>query len=175
MSSPKASSTVRQPRQAASSNKNGPQKPKDVTVKLITDNRRARFEYEILQDLEVGVVLLGTEVKSLRMGKAQLSDGYARIEKGEMWLENVHIDIYKQANQFNHEEKRKRKLLAHQKEIEKLSIKLKDQGVTLIPLKMYFKGNKVKVLLGLARGKKTHDKRDSIKERDVKRELRRND
>lgn len=119
----------------------------------------------------MGIVLTGTEVKSLRDGKVQLSDGYAHVDKGELWLENVHIGHYKQGNIFNHEEKRRRKLLAHTREIDKLEGKLKDKGVTLIPLSMYFLGNKVKVKLGLGKGKQMHDKRQSIKERDVKREM----
>jgi SsrA-binding protein len=150
-----------------------PQKPKTQTIKPIADNRRARHEYLILQELETGIVLSGTEVKSLRQGKAQLSDGYAHIEHGELWLENVHISPYMQGNRFNLDDKRKRKLLAHEKEIERLQVKLQDQGATLVPLRMYFKGNKVKVLIGLARGKKSYDKREAIKERDAKRDIRR--
>src|SRR5688500_17038119 len=107
--------------------------PKPRVKKMIADNRRARHEYMISQDLECGIMLTGTEVKALREGKVQLSDGFARIDKGELWLENVHIGHYKQGNIFNHEEKRARKLLAHSKEIEKLTGKLKDQGVTLVP------------------------------------------
>ncbi len=117
-------------------------------------------------------MLAGTEVKSLRQGKVQLSDGYAHLSGGELWLENVHISPYTHGNIFNLEDKRKRKLLAHAREIDKLRVKLQDQGATLIPLKMYFKGNKVKVLIGLARGKKSHDKRQAIKERDAKRDIR---
>ncbi len=147
------------------------QPKREVVYTAITDNRRARHEYNILQELEAGVMLIGTEVKSLRDGRVQLSDGYAHVSAGELWLENVHIGIYKQGNRFNHEEKRKRKLLVHKKELDRLTLKLKDQGATLVPLKMYFKGNKVKVLIGLARGKKIHDKRAAIKERDVKREM----
>jgi SsrA-binding protein len=150
-----------------------PQKPKTQTIKPIADNRRARHEYIILQELETGIVLSGTEVKSLRQGKAQLSDGYAHIEHGELWLENVHISPYMQGNRFNLDDKRKRKLLAHEKEIERLQVKLQDQGATLVPLRMYFKGNKVKVLIGLAHGKKSYDKREAIKERDAKRDIRR--
>ena len=150
-------------------------KAKDKSIKPIVDNRRARHEYLISEDLETGIVLRGTEVKAIREGKVQMSDGYAHIIKGELILENVHIGLYKQANQFNHEEKRSRKLLAHAKEIAKLELRLKDQGATLIPLRMYFKGNKVKVQIGLARGKKSYDKRETIKERDVKRDLRRLD
>ena len=151
--------------------------PADTTTKerqiaAIAENRRARHEFSIEDTIEVGIVLAGTEVKSLRAGKVQLVDGFARIDKHELWLENVHISHYKEGNQFNQPEKRSRKLLAHAKEIAKLESKLKDQGATLVPLKMYFKGNKAKVLLGLGRGRKAYDKRESIKERDVKRELR---
>ncbi len=147
-------------------------KPKSQTAKAIADNRRARYEYLILEDIEVGVALAGTEVKSLRLGNVQLSDGYAHIAGGELWLDNVHIGPYSQGNRFNLEEKRRRKLLAHRREINKLTVKLRDAGVTLVPLKMYFKDGKVKVLLGVARGKKAYDKRQSIKERDAKREVR---
>ncbi|MEO6938981.1 MAG: SsrA-binding protein SmpB [Candidatus Kapaibacterium sp.] len=148
---------------------------KEVTFRQIADNRRARFEYFFTQELEAGIVLTGTEVKSLRDGKAQLSNGYAHIDKGELWLEEVHIGIYKQGNQFNHEEKRRRKLLIHAKELAKLETKLADKGSTLIPLRLYFKGNKVKVMLGLGKGKKSFDKRETIKSRDVKREMSRDD
>ena len=117
-------------------------------------------------------MLVGTEVKSLRQGKAQLSDGYARLIGSELFLENVHISPYVHGNIFNPLEKRSRKLLAHSREISKLRVKLQDQGATLIPLKMYFKGNKVKVLIGLARGKKSYDKRQTIKDRDAKRDIR---
>jgi SsrA-binding protein len=149
-----------------------PRKPKVQAIKPIADNRRARHEYMILQELETGIMLAGTEVKSLRQGKVQLSDGYAHIENGELWLENVHISPYAHGNRFNLEEKRKRKLLAHAKEIDRLRVKLQDQGATLVPLRMYFKGNKVKVLIGLARGKKSYDKREAIKEREAKRDIR---
>ncbi len=147
-------------------------KQKSQLVKAIADNRRARHEYMILEDIEVGVSLVGTEVKSLRMGNVQLSDGYAHIAGKELWLDNVHIGPYSHGNQFNLAEKRRRKLLAHRREIDKLIIKLRDAGVTLIPLKLYFKGSKVKLLIGIARGKKSHDKRQAIKERDAKREVR---
>ena len=153
--------------------KESPEKPKIQTITPIADNRRARHEYHILQELEAGIVLSGTEVKSLRQGKVQLSDGYAHIEHGELWLENVHISPYTHGNRFNLDDKRKRKLLAHAKEIERLRVKLQDQGSTLVPLRMYFKGNKVKVLVGLARGKKSYDKREAIKEREAKRDIRR--
>lgn len=148
---------------------------KEKTITPIADNRRARHEYAFDETIETGIMLAGTEVKSIRQGKVQLADGFARIDKQELWLENVHISHYKEGNQFNLPEKRARKLLAHAKEIAKLEVKLKDVGMTLVPLKMYFKGNKAKVLLGLGRGKKAYDKRESIKERDVRRELRRDD
>ncbi len=146
---------------------------KPQAIKPIADNRRARHEYLILEDIEAGIMLTGTEVKALREGKAVLTDGYGKVESGELWLENVHIGHFKQGNIFNHEEKRKRKLLVHHRELAKLTVKLKDTGVTLVALKLYFKGNKVKVLLGLAKGKHAYDKRATIKERDVKREMRR--
>ncbi len=147
-------------------------KPKPRAVTPIADNRRARFEYLILDEIEAGISLAGTEVKSLRQGKVQLSDGYARIEHGELWLENVHISPYTHGNRFNLEDKRKRKLLAHKREIARLQVKLRDAGLTLVPLRMYFKGHKAKVLIGLARGKKSYDKREAIKERDAKRAIR---
>ena len=146
--------------------------PKPRTMKVIADNRRARHDYAISEEIEVGIVLGGTEVKSLRAGKVQLSDGYALIKDGELWLENVHIAPYVPGNRFNLEDKRARKLLAHAREIAKLKTKLADRGATLIPLKMYFKGNKAKVLLGLARGKKLYDKREAIKTREARRDLR---
>jgi SsrA-binding protein len=148
-----------------------PQK-KQRLIKPIAENRRARHEYLILDEIEVGIALAGTEVKSLRNGKVQLSDGYAHIAGGELWLENVHISPYVHGNRFNLEDKRKRKLLAHKREIDRLTVKLRDNGLTLVPLRIYFKGNKVKLLLGMARGKKTYDKRQAIKERDAKRDVR---
>jgi SsrA-binding protein len=147
-------------------------KPKFKAIKPIADNRRARHEYLILDEIEVGIALAGTEVKSLRNGKVQLSDGYAHITDGEMWLENVHISPYVHGNRFNLEDKRKRKLLAHKREIDRLGVKLRDNGLTLVPLRIYFKGNKVKLLIGVARGKKAYDKRQAIKERDAKRDIR---
>jgi len=148
-------------------------KPKPKTVRPIAENRRARHEYMIQDEIETGIALTGTEVKSLRAGKVQLSDGYARIIDSELWLENVHISPYTHGNIFNVIEKRPRKLLAHRREIDRLRTKLNDQGLTLVPLKIYFKGNKVKVQVGLARGKKAYDKRQSIKEREAKRDIRR--
>jgi len=149
-----------------------PVRPKKLEITVVADNRRARFEYSILEEIEAGIVLTGTEVKSLRAGKAMISDGYARIDRGELWMENVHIGHFKQGNIFNHEEKRKRKLLVHARELEKLEVKTKDTGVTIVVLRLYFKGSHAKALLGVARGKHAYDKRAAIKERDVKRELR---
>lgn len=138
------------------------------------NNRKAKFDYTILEELEAGMVLKGTEVKSIKDGKANIKDSYAIIKNGEVYLLNMHISEYKEGNIFNHEETRTRKLLLHKKEILKLRDKVDLQGLTLIPLKVYFKKNKAKVLLGLAKGKKTYDKRESIKERDIKRNLEKN-
>ena len=135
------------------------------------NNRKAKFDYTILEEIEAGMVLKGTEVKSIKDGKANIKDSYAIIKNGEVYLLNKHISEYKEGNIFNHEETRTRKLLLHKKEILKLRDKVDLQGLTLIPLKVYFKKNKAKVLLGLAKGKKTYDKRESIKERDIKRNL----
>lgn len=137
-------------------------------------NRRARFEYEILDSYEAGIVLLGSEVKSLRAGKANLQDSYAIVKNGEVWLLNMHISPYEQANQFNHDPVRTRKLLLHKSEIVKLKARTNEQGLTLVPLKLYFKQGTAKIELGVAKGKKLHDKRESIKEREVQREMRRN-
>jgi len=146
-------------------------KPKTLTIKPVAENRSARHEYFITDELECGIVLSGTEVKALRAGKMQLAGGFARIDHDELWLENVHISAYEHGNNFNHETRRRRKLLAHQREIRKLKVKTQSKGNTLIPVKAYFKGNKVKILIGLAKGKKAYDKRETIKERDVKREM----
>lgn len=142
--------------------------------RAIVSNRRARFEYEILDSYEAGIVLKGSEVKSLRVGKANLQDSYALVKNGEVWLMNLHISQYEQANQFNHDPVRTRKLLLTKKEIGKLNTTSNEKGLTLVPLKLYFKKGIVKVELGVAKGKKLHDKRESIKERDVEREMRRN-
>jgi len=134
-------------------------------------NRKVRFDYEILEEIESGIVLTGTEIKSIKDGKANLKDSYAIIRNGEVFLLNMHISHYKEGNIFNHEETRTRKLLLHKKEILKLRDKVDLQGLTLVPLKLYFKRNKAKILLGLGKGKKTYDKRESIKEKDIKRNL----
>jgi SsrA-binding protein len=141
--------------------------------RIAISNRRARFEYEILDSFETGIVLVGSEVKSLRQGKANLQDSYALVKNGEVWLLNMHISPYEQANQFNHDPIRTRKLLLNKSEIAKLQIKTNEKGLTLVPLKLYFKKGNAKVELGIGKGKKLHDKRESIKERDVEREIRR--
>ena len=134
-------------------------------------NRKARHDYFIEEEYECGIVLTGTEIKSIRDGKANIKDSYAIIRKNELFLLNMFISHYKEGNIFNHNETRTRKLLMHKKEILKLNDKITLQGYTLIPLKVYFKSNKAKVLLGLCKGKKNYDKRESIKERDIKRQL----
>ncbi len=140
--------------------------------KLVSDNRQARFLYEILDTMEAGIELVGTEVKSIRAGKINLRDGYALIRRSEVWLINVHISPYQGSGQyFNHDPRRTRKLLLHRKEINKLIGKLDQKGLTLVPLKMYFKGDWVKVSIGLGRGKKLHDKRETIKRRDDQKEM----
>lgn len=138
------------------------------------NNRKANYDYEILETIESGIVLTGTEIKSIRNGAANLKDSYGIIKNNEMYLLNMHISHYEEGNIFNHEETRTRKLLLHKKEILKLNDKIKLQGLTLVPLKLYFKKNKAKILVGLAKGKKTYDKRESIKERDIKRNLEKN-
>ena len=134
-------------------------------------NKKAYFDYEILEEIECGIVLSGTEIKSIRNSNVNLKDSYAIIRNGEVYLLNMHISEYKEGNIFNHNETRTRKLLLHKKEILKLRDKIELNGNTLVPLKLYFKGNKVKILLGLAKGKKTYDKRETIKERDINREI----
>ncbi len=137
-------------------------------------NRKARHDYFIDNEYECGISLLGTEVKSIRNGNCNIGDSYAIIRKGEVFILNMFIGIYKEGNIFNHVEKRTRKLLMHKKEILKISNKIKLEGYTLIPLKVYLKSNKVKILLGLCKGKKDYDKREAIKERDIKRQLAKN-
>ena len=134
-------------------------------------NKKAKFDYEILDAYEAGIVLTGTEIKSIREGKAQLKDSYAVIRNGEIFLLNMHISHYEQGNIFNHDETRTRKLLLHKKEILKLRDRVEIEGLTLVPIKLYFKGNKAKILIGIAKGKKTYDKRESIKKRDIDRDL----
>jgi SsrA-binding protein len=139
---------------------------------LIADNRKARFDYHILETFEAGIALLGTEVKGIREGKANLRDAYARVEKGEVWLYHVHINPYSHRGYVDHDPKRRRKLLLHRQEIRKLIGKTVEKGLTLVPTRIYFKGGKVKVEVALARGKQVHDKRETIKRRETERETR---
>ncbi len=134
-------------------------------------NRKARHDYFITEEYECGIVLTGTEIKSLREGSCNIGDSYGHVRKGELFVLNMFIGEYKEGNIFNHQETRTRKLLMHKKEILKISDKIKLEGYTLIPLKVYFKNNKAKLLLGLCKGKKSYDKRETIKERDIQREI----
>ena len=137
----------------------------------IAVNRRARHDFDIGEKFEAGLVLLGSEVKSLREGKANLKDSHARFQRGEIWLHNAHISPYDPASQFGHDPVRARKLLLNRREIDKLDGKIKERGLTLIPLRLYFNKGRAKVEIALARGKKRHDKRASIREREVAREV----
>lgn len=134
-------------------------------------NRKAHFDYEITDTFETGIVLTGTEIKSIRLGKANLKDSYAIVRNHELYILNMHISSYEQGNRFNHEETRTRKLLMHKEEILKLEEKIKLEGFTLIPLKLYFKKGNAKILLGLAKGKKNYDKRETIKKKDMERQV----
>ena len=140
-------------------------------IKIITENRKARHEYHIDEQIEAGMVLLGTEVKSLRTGRANLKDAYGRFKDGELYIYQMHISEYPFATYDNHEPLRIRKLLLNRSELKKLYGKLKEKGFTLVPLKVYFKNGKAKITMALARGKRKYDKRDSIKEREIKREI----
>ena len=142
-----------------------------MAVKLIADNRRARYEYELLDRYEAGIVLTGTEVKSLRDGGASLQQAYADVRDGEAWLIGAHIAEYGQGNVANHEPDRDRKLLLHSKEIASLLGKVRERGLTLVPTRLYFKNGKVKVELALARGKERRDKRRDIAKRDADRQI----
>jgi len=152
------------PAQANSSNRQSGRK-------IIAQNRKARHDYSILDVYEAGLVLTGTEVKSLRLGRASLVDGFATIDDGEMFLHNVHIPEYEQGSWTNHEPRRVRKLLLHREEIGRLIGKTKESGLTIVPLSLYFSAGKAKVELGLARGKKSYDKRQDLARRDADREV----
>ncbi|MCG5218485.1 SsrA-binding protein SmpB [Streptosporangium sp. KLBMP 9127] len=145
--------------------------PRETGRKFIAQNKRARHDFHIEETFEAGMVLQGTEVKSLREGRASLADGYATIKDGEAWLINAHIPEYTQGTWTNHSARRTRKLLLHRKEIGKLAAKTKEGGLTIVPLSLYFKDGKAKVELGLARGKKDWDKRQTLAEKQAKREM----
>ena len=143
----------------------------ETGIKTVARNRKARHEYELLEKVEAGLVLTGTEVKSLRNGKANLEDAYAEIDNGEVWLLGCDIPEYLQANRMNHVPKRRRKLLLHHREIAKLGSKSGEKGLTLVPLSIYFKNGIAKVELSVAHGRKTYDKREAIKKQDAKRNM----
>lgn len=142
-------------------------------IRPIADNRRAYHEYHILEKFDCGLVLTGTEVKSMRMGKVAMADSFARIENGEVWIYNLHIAPYTHGNIYNVEPLRRRKALLKKQEISRLFGKTKEQGLTLIPLKLYWQGDWAKMELGLAKGKQLHDKRDAIAKKDIDREVKR--
>lgn len=144
-----------------------------MAEKPIADNRRARYEYELLDRVEAGIVLTGTEVKSLRAGRATLAQAYADVRDGEAWLQGAEIAVYDQGNRANHEPTRPRKLLLHRREIDRLYGQVREKGLTLVPTRLYFKDGRVKVELALARGKSTYDKRHTLAERDAKRQIER--
>jgi SsrA-binding protein len=148
-------------------------RPPDKSIKLVAKNKKAYFNYEVLDKVEAGLVLVGSEVKSLRTGKLQLVDAYAKIESGEAWLIHAHIGDYDHAGAWAHDPTRKRKLLLHREEIEKLESKVREKGFTLVPLEVYFKEGRAKVLLGVCKGKAVHDKRKTIRERDEQRAIER--
>lgn len=148
--------------------KNKPEKKKES---IVIENRKARYDFHIDDSVICGLVLSGTEVKSIRTGRAQLKDSFAKIEKGEVWLYNCHISPYQFGNRFNHTPLRKRKLLLHKKEILKLFTKVKEKNYVLVPLKIFFSRNWAKVEIGLGKGKKVYDKRDAIKKKELQRSI----
>jgi len=147
--------------------------PKETGRKVVATNRKARHDYAIIDTYEAGIVLTGTEVKSLRQGRASLADGFASIDYGEAWLENVHIPEYTEGTWNNHTPRRKRKLLLHRVEIEKLAAKSRESGHTIVPLQLYFSNGRAKVEIALARGKREYDKRHALRERQDNREAQR--
>lgn len=145
----------------------------DPNEKVVTENRKARHRYEILDTLECGIVLHGSEVKSLRNGHVSLEESYARVKGGEVWLVGCDIQEYFEAHRMNHDQRRQRKLLMHRIQIQKFANQAHEKGLSLVPLKIYFKGGRAKLLLGLGKGKKMHDKRESLKKADSKRDMQR--
>lgn len=144
-----------------------------LPIKTVVTNRRARFEYELLDRVEAGIVLSGTEVKSVREGNISLQEAYAQERGGELWLEGCSIAPYRQGNINNHESVRPRKLLLHRKELRRIIARVAEKGLTIVPVSVYFKGPRLKVEIAVARGKRLHDKRDTIKKRDTERIMRR--
>lgn len=145
-----------------------------MEIKVVATNRKARYEYFLLDSYEAGIVLKGSEIKSIRAGQISLAQAYVRIDRGEAWLVDCHIAPYEQAGVFNHDPRRPRKLLLHRKEISRLYEEVRLKGVTIIPLRVYLKGGRAKVEIAVAKGKKTHDKRQAIAKRDQQREIERN-
>jgi SsrA-binding protein len=145
---------------------------REKAQRTIAENRKARHDYHILDTWEAGVALLGTEVKAIREGRVNLRDSFARVDRGEVWLENMHVSPYSHRGSADHAERRPRKLLLHRHEILKLVGKVKEKGMTIVPLELYFKKGRVKALIGLAKGKQEHDKRETIRRREVERETR---
>jgi SsrA-binding protein len=144
----------------------------DSASRVIADNRKAFYDYHVLDTWEAGVVLLGTEVKAIREGRVNLRDSYAKLQDGEVWLMNVHVSPYSHTGSAFHEERRQRKLLMHTHEIQKLTGRVVERGLTLVPLQMYFKKGRVKVALALVKGKQAHDKRETLRRREIDRETR---
>jgi len=161
-------STPRPTRASARKSSAGADKPAE---RVVAENRRARHDYEILDTLECGIALVGSEVKSLRGGRMSLDEAYGRVDGGEVWLVGCDIPEYEKANRLNHVPKRPRKLLLHRREIAKFASHAFDKGLTLVPLKMYFKDGRVKVLMGVGRGRKAHDKREHLKAKTARREI----
>ncbi len=147
-------------------------KEDDGIERVVSENRKARHDYDVLESLECGIELVGSEVKSLRCGTVSLAECYARIKKNEVFLVNCDIPEYIDANRFNHKRKRDRKLLLHRREIERFAKRALEKGLTLVPLKLYFKNGRAKLLVGLCRGKQNYDKRQALKKADVERGLR---
>jgi len=164
----KAKPTKTQPAKAKSKPK---AKDDEESLVIVARNRRARFEYDLLERVEAGIALTGTEVKSLRTGKASLEEAYAGIDRDEAWLYGCDIPEYLQANRMNHKPKRPRKLLLHRTEIDKLSNKASERGLTIVPLRIYFKKGIAKVEISIAKGRKTYDKREALKKQDAKRDM----
>ena len=140
-------------------------------LRVVTTNRKAHHDYHILDKIEAGIALVGTEVKSLRAGRINLKDSYAEIREGELFLVGAHISPYEQGNRFNHDPERARKLLLHKQEILRLGLKVREKGLTIVPLRVYFRSNRVKVELALVKGKRAYDKRAAIAQREAQREL----
>lgn len=148
----------------------GKEKDSDA-IHIVARNRRARFEFDLIEKVEAGIVLTGTEVKSLRNGKSSLEEAYASVDRGEVWLHGCDIPEYLQANRMNHKSKRPRKLLLHRSEIQKVATKASERGLTLVPLQIYFKRGIAKVEICIAKGRKTFDKREAVKKQDAKRDM----